>query len=87
MPVSTVARGSESAIATATMMAVIRSFPPSPQASGPPDERPVAFVVVRDGASVHGKDLTEFLRLYKEDDGFTRNARQALARLGSGATP
>jgi serine/threonine protein kinase len=31
--------------------------------------------------------LTEFLRLYKEDDGFTRNARQTLARLGPGATP
>jgi hypothetical protein len=25
--------------------------------------------------------LTEFLRLYKEEDGFTRNAREALARL------
>ena len=25
--------------------------------------------------------LTEFLRLYKEEDGFTRNARNALAKL------
>jgi serine/threonine protein kinase len=31
--------------------------------------------------------LTEFLRLYKEDDGFTRNARDALARLGPAVTP
>jgi len=26
-------------------------------------------------------NLTEFLRIYKTDDGFTRNAREALARL------
>jgi len=25
--------------------------------------------------------LTEFLRLYKDEDGFTRNARNALAKL------
>jgi hypothetical protein len=38
-----------------------------------------------DSALGHGDrartHLTEFLRLYKEDDGFTRNARTALAGL------
>lgn len=32
-------------------------------------------------AELARKHLTEFLRLYKEEDGFTRNARAALARL------
>ena len=32
--------------------------------------------------------LAEFLRLYKENDGFTRNAREALAKLSPApATP
>jgi len=32
----------------------------------------------RDRARTH---LTEFLRLYTQDDGFRRNAKQALAKL------